>query len=671
MERLQNSEGERPSKNGSVIIHDDKNGDENKERGNWSSPVEFILACLGYAVGLGNVWRFPYLCYRNGGGAFLIPYTIMLVFAGLPLFFLEVSFGQYCSEGMVTCWKALPLLRGMSIGQFLVSFYLNISYSVIIMYTIYYFFASFTSVLPWVGCNHNWNTAFCSSLVDDCFQVGGIMTANNTCANLTSFNQDQLDMYNVTYNYTSDEYDLSQYVDPFKDQRQPASQEYFKYQVLQQSDTMSDTGGVVWQLALCFIFAWIITFLCMIKGIKTTGKVVYFTATFPYFVLFILLIRGLTLPGSGEGIKYFITPRWEHLATPKVWLDAAVQIFYSLSVSAGGLTTLASYNKFHNNCYRDSLLVASLNCLTSLFAGFVIFAIVGFMAHEAGKEVDEVVTQGFGLAFVAYPEAVARMPAGPFWSVMFFLMLITLGLDSQFTGMEKMSTAVCDMFPRYLRKRRTLVMLVVCSVSCICGFTCVTRAGAYWMSLLDNYGANFQMLFYGLAEAAGLMWIYGAKRFTNDIRTMLGDTLVDSKLFYYWIVNWAVITPLLMAGIMIFNFINWSEPTHDNEQYPLWGRTIGWLIIASGLLALPIDWVYKIIKSPGSIVERINLLFVPSPKWGPALPQHRREAANVHKQHGTTMGGVLDLSSLNHDNEDIYKNAKYSALSKADTESAV
>ncbi len=116
----------------------------------------------------------------------------------------------------------------MSIGQFLVSFYLNISYSVIIMYTIYYFFASFTSVLPWVGCHHKWNTEFCGGLVDECLQSGGVIVANNTCANLTSFDEDRLDMYNITYNDTSDEYDLSRYVDPFDDQRQPASQEYFR-----------------------------------------------------------------------------------------------------------------------------------------------------------------------------------------------------------------------------------------------------------------------------------------------------------------------------------------------------------------------------------------------------------------------------------------------------------
>ena len=114
-----------------------------EERGHWASKTEFLLAVAGNVVGLGNVWRFPYLCYKNGGGtriiltfhlssdkescilvfpppyvpvvlgAFLVPYMVFVVTCGVPLFLLETAIGQYTQEGSITVWKKLcPLAEG-------------------------------------------------------------------------------------------------------------------------------------------------------------------------------------------------------------------------------------------------------------------------------------------------------------------------------------------------------------------------------------------------------------------------------------------------------------------------------------------------------------------------------------------------------------------------------
>ncbi|KAK6313222.1 hypothetical protein J4Q44_G00165690 [Coregonus suidteri] len=83
------------------------------ERATWGRRLEFVLASVGYAVGLGNVWRFPYLCYRSGGGAFLIPYFLMLFLCGIPLLFMEFAIGQYTRLGPVHALaKICPLFKG-------------------------------------------------------------------------------------------------------------------------------------------------------------------------------------------------------------------------------------------------------------------------------------------------------------------------------------------------------------------------------------------------------------------------------------------------------------------------------------------------------------------------------------------------------------------------------
>ncbi|GFG33307.1 hypothetical protein Cfor_09972, partial [Coptotermes formosanus] len=573
------------------------------ERGNWTGRFDFLLSLLGYSVGLGNVWRFPYLCYNNGGGAFLIPFTVMLVIAGLPLMFMELSFGQYANLGPVAIYKRFcPLFRGLGYGMVIVSAIVMLYYNLIIAWTIFYMFASFNSVLPWQKCEE-WSTVHCYS-----YEEADKCTARNgTYYRQHCYSATEAAVGNITHHA---EHAI----------RRPPAEEYFSRRVLGLSSGIEETGEIRLSMALCLLLAWIIVFLCLCKGVQSSGKVVYFTALFPYVVLVILFVRGVSLPGASTGILFYLTPDWHRLTNAQVWGDAAVQIFFALSPAWGGLITLASYNKFTNNCYQDSLIVAISNILTSFFAGFVIFSVIGFLAHELQVEVKNVVDQGAGLAFIVYPEVVARLPVSPLWSLLFFVMLLTLGLDSQFALMETVTTAILDRFPN-LRDYKIWVVLIVAVFGYFGGLIFTTNSGMYWLQLVDKYAANWSVLLIAIAECILISWVYGANRFLRDIQDMIGQ---KSRLWmFFWTWMWKIITPAALLFILFFNWVEYAPVKYGDYEYPIWADAVGWVIGVFPVCVIIGMGVYKISAAPeGPLSERVRLLCQPTSDWGPANRQN-------------------------------------------------
>ncbi|XP_030897731.1 sodium- and chloride-dependent GABA transporter 2 [Leptonychotes weddellii] len=301
--------------------------------------------------------------------------------------------------------------------------------------------------------------------------------------------------------------------------------EFWERRVLKISDGIHDLGALRWELALCLLLAWVICYFCIWKGVKSTGKVVYFTATFPYLMLVVLLIRGVTLPGAAQGIQFYLYPNLTRLWDPQVWMDAGTQIFFSFAICLGCLTALGSYNKYHNNCYRDCIALCFLNSGTSFVAGFAIFSVLGFMSQEQGVPISEVAESGPGLAFIAYPRAVVMLPFSPLWACCFFFMVVLLGLDSQFVCVESLVTALVDMYPRVFRKknRRELLILGVSVTSFFIGLVMLTEGGMYVFQLFDYYAASGMcLLFVAIFESLCVAWVYGARRFYDNIEDMIG-----------------------------------------------------------------------------------------------------------------------------------------------------
>ncbi|XP_060596173.1 sodium-dependent dopamine transporter-like [Ruditapes philippinarum] len=556
-----------------IVLADEEGGDN---RETWNKKIDFLLSVIGFAVDLANVWRFPFLCYKNGGGAFLIPYGLMLIFGGIPLFYMELALGQFYRTGAITCWgRVCPLFKGIGWAVVLIAFYTDFFYNVVIAWALHFFFASFTGNLPWEKCDNNWNTPLCFEGIMDPPEV------NSSDTNSTSGNQSL--------------------------QRVSPAHEYFERGMLQlhKSGGIFAVGQINWQLMLCLLGVYLICYFSLWKGIHTSGKVVWFTALFPYVVLFILLIRGATLPGAGEGLKYYLRPNVTRLATSGVWIDAGTQVFFSLGPGFGVLLAFASYNKRDNNVYRDALITSMVNCCTSFFSGFVIFMILGYMADRAKVSIETVATEGPGLVFEAYPMAIATLPGSTFWAIIFFLMLLTLGLDSSFGGSEAIITALSDEFP-ILRKHREIFVAILFAVYFIIGLSFVSQGGAYVVTLMDKYAAGYSILFAVFFETLAVSWAYGVERFSDDIESMVGF-----RPGIYWRVTWKYLAPIFLLFIMIFGLVNYVPLEYDDYAYPWQANFIGWCIALSSILCIPGFAIYQFLRTKGSISERFHYLLTP------------------------------------------------------------
>lgn len=332
-----------------------------------------------------------------------------------------------------------------------------------------------------------------------------------------------------------------------------SSQEYFDRYVLGNEEaTWENFGSPRWQLVLCLLFAWIIAYACVVRGVKSSGKAVYFTALFPYVVLTALLIRGATLEGAKEGIMLYITPKWELLLDASMWGNAASQTFYSFGIGCGSLITLSSYSNFENNCLKDVLIVTAANCFTSVFAGFSIFAVLGFLAEQMHQPVSQVAQDGPGLTFVTYPEAILMMPVPQLWAVLFFLMLFTLGLGSQFAGVEAINTSILDKWPN-LRKKQWLVTLCTCVVCFLLALPMCCNGGVYIFTLMEWNTASWAILLIGLAEVGVIAWNYGCNKFLSDMETMKMTLSSFSK--WYWWICWVILTPISLIVSKNFKFL--------------------------------------------------------------------------------------------------------------------
>ncbi|XP_037954738.1 sodium-dependent nutrient amino acid transporter 1 [Teleopsis dalmanni] len=557
----------------------DKNEDkETRERPNWSNGVEFLMSCISMSVGLGNIWRFPFTAYENGGGAFLIPYIVVLFVIGKPMYYLEMILGQFTSKGSVKIWSMCPMFLGVGYGQAFATICIITYYSSLIALTLYYMVMSCQTDLPWAYCREEWGEGCVDS------KPNSDQIKPNSSVSLRS-----------------------------------SSELYFLKEVVHEKLDITDGLGIPdWKLTISLFVSWVVIFLVIMRGVKSTGKVAYFLALFPYVVLVTLLIRGVTLEGAVDGIIFFLKPEWAELLNPKVWKEAVVQCFFSLAVGLGPIVMFSSYNRFDHSIYRDAMIVTSLDTVTSLLAGITIFSILGNLAHNLNKSsIKEVVQSGTGLAFISYPDAIAKFESVPqLFAVLFFFMLFTLGVGSIVALQSTIVTIICDQF-------KSIKYWKVALITSICGFLLglvyVTPGGQWILNLVDFYGGTYVVFVLAILEMVGIAWIYGLQNLCDDIEFM-----TNRKVTVYWRICWAFLTPVLMAFIFIYSMVTIKPLTYSGEEYPTAGNVAGWLLFIIGLSQFPLWGIWYLwTHYDNNLLNTLRKNIKPSSKWGPNAVENK------------------------------------------------
>ena len=461
-------------------------------RQRWSTKSIYILAAIGAAAGLGNLWRFPMLAYEFGGSSFIIAMLISNIIIIYPLMLFETAIGQrFQSSGPISMEKFKKGSGWIYYIPIFATFFMVTYYTPVMAWALKYLFKSFS---------------------------GEFLEA-------------------------------------------PSS--YFMTDIIGLTSGINEIGN--WQIGV-FIFliiSYVLILLSLRNGIKSVSKVIIYTATIPFILLIILIIRGVTLPGAEIGLRALFIPDWNTLLDIKLWQAAIGQSFFSAALATGYFTMSGSYRKPNAEIPKSSIWILTGNFCVSILSGIAVFSTLGFMAVEQGVPLSEAATGGPMLIFTVFPSAIAMMPNfNILFAVLLFVTVITLAIDSIFAAIEIIATGLLDIFPN-LKSHFRATMIVV-SITFILGIPLTFGSGLYYLDILDHFIGGYIFMFIGILESIVLVFFVGTENIRNWINKNASTNIKIGKWFNYTL----YIIPFVLLYIFSFSLINEFQAPYSN--YPMW-----------------------------------------------------------------------------------------------------
>lgn len=474
----------------------------------WSSRMVFILAAIGSAVGLGNAWRFPGLAAKYGGGAFLLVYIIAMFVLGIPMLTMEIALGRKTKQGAPGAFKKLHK-KAEYVGWAATTNAFVISV---------YYAAVFAWVLVMIICS---------------FKFAGMVG------------------------------------DP-----QGASELFGR--VTRTSWTISG-GRIPPIMFIVLVIAWVLIYMSIRKGTVSAGKVVKYTGlTLPLIFLVIMATKGMSMKGGMEGLAKLFIPNFKEVIAngllSNLIIDAIGQVFYSLSIMMAIMIAYGSYVQESTNIAKDAVIIAIADLGVSILSGVVMFTTM----YGVGMTTADMSDSGIATAFIIFPQAIASITkVGWFnaaFGTVFYLCLASLAVDSAFSIVEGVSTAVADRFK--LNGKQTTQVL--CLVAGMLSLIFITKSGVAWLDIVDNWTNKYNMIIIGVLECIVIGWVFKPQK-------ILEEANKNTKKYYmptWWFVaSIKFIAPLTLIIFCAWNLYSLFAGGGIYGGYPLWANIVGgWLV---------------------------------------------------------------------------------------------
>lgn len=445
----------------------------------WGSNLSFILAMIGSAVGLGNIWRYPYVLYYNGGGAFYIPYIIAILVLGLPFLILEYGVGYHYSSSFAKTMKTIH-----SKCEYLGWFVPIIAFMMMIYYS---------TILGWDGIY----------IILSFFKGWGR--------------------------------------DPYA---------FFNHTLLHSTTSPSGLLNFVPVVGIAMLIGWGLVWSISHKDLEEgLGKVSKVLVPLLFIIMIIIVSSSILLPGANLGLHELFNPDWESLLDFGIWLGAFGQVVFSISLGMGIAFTFASYSQDNSDLVANAMTVAFANVLFENFAALGVFSILGHMSLQTGSPIEELITQGVGLVFIAYPTEFNAL--GTWTSVLaplFFIAVYIAGLTSILTPIEPLSFSIQNKFG--LSRRKT--MTILCIVGAILSMVYATAYGEMLLDYIDTFTNQIAFVFGIIFEVIVFSWLFKAE---NLIETLNAHSKTI-KIHHIWLFIVKYFLPILLSIIWIGGLVD-------------------------------------------------------------------------------------------------------------------